>query len=579
MLVLAAGCALARSAPDSAPVAAPEMTLRDRLRALADEIWDSELAYWPTYATLLGLPGARHDRLYDNSGRSWAGLNDAWWARLQALPADSFLHTSDAVLFAIVQETLASDREEERVCRRGFMPISQLFGWQVRFAYLARIQPVGTPEARAQALARWSELPAYLDRERANLRDGVKHGYVVPIENVRAVIAQLDRVLALPPDSSPFADPARRDSTPDFRVAWNRLITRTITPAVRKYREYLATKYLPRARTTIGLSALPKGVECYRALVRTYTTLDRDPKAVHELGLREVERIEGEMRTLAERRFGTSDVRALLVRLRTDPQYSFRSRDEMREVAERALARAKAAAPRMFARIPKADVIVDPCQPFEEPSGCPGFYEVPAVDGSHPARYRINLHDPHGTPRAGAEATAFHEMIPGHHLQLALALERDSVLPLKRFYRNSGYMEGWALYAEQLAHELGLYSSDLAELGRLSQDALRAARLVVDPGIHVLGWSRRQAIDYLLAHTALSEWQATLEVDRYIVEPGQATAYMIGRLEIERLRGLAAAQLGSRFDLREFHQVVLEDGVVPLPFLSEKIERWIASRR
>ena len=580
-LSLAIACATGRPQPEAVPAPAGVTTPSARLHALADEMWDTTLALSPSIGTFLGLPGARHDLMDDNSlqtVRRLEGLGDAWWARLQALPAERFSGTNDAVLLAIVRETLATDRQQ-RLCRGELMPVSQLFGWQGRFAYLAQIQPVGTSEARAQALARWRQLPTYLDHERAALSEGVRLGYVAPAGNVRVVLTQLDAILALAVDSSPFADPARRDSTTPFRAAWHELIEREITPAVRGYRDYLAAGYLPHARATTALSALPHGAECYRALVRAYTTLDRDPQAVHELGLREMDRIERAMRAIAQRSFGTSDVRGLLLRLRSDSQYTFRSRDEMRAVAERALARAKAAAPRMFNRTPKADVIVDPCQAFEEESGCPGSYVPPAIDGSHPGRYRINLHNPRGTPRAGAEATAFHEMIPGHHFQIALALERDSVPSLERFYFNSGFGEGWALYAEQLAHELGLYSSDLDEMGRLSEDALRAARLVVDPGLHVLGWSRQRAIEYMLAHTAQSEIQATSEIDRYIITPGQATAYMIGRLEIERLRRLATTRLGPRFDVREFHQRILEDGTVPLPLLGEKIERWIASAR
>jgi uncharacterized protein (DUF885 family) len=287
-------------------------------------------------------------------------------------------------------------------------------------------------------------------------------------------------------------------------------------------------------------------------------------------------RIEDEMGVIERRTFHTADVHGLLQRLRTDSQYTFRTREEMVDVATRAIARAKAAAPRWFGRTPTADMIVDPCQPFEEKSGCPGSYVPAAEDGSHPARYRINLRDPTHQPRATAEATAFHEGIPGHHFQLSLARERPEAHPLTRFVPLSGFSEGWGLYAEQLAEEMGLYSSDLDRMGRLSNDALRAARLVVDPGMHVLGWSREQAIEYMAAHTAESRQAIESEVDRYIISPGQATAYMVGRLEIERLRHEAERRLGRAFDIRAFHDRVLENGSVPLPLLRENVERWIA---
>jgi uncharacterized protein (DUF885 family) len=270
-------------------------------------------------------------------------------------------------------------------------------------------------------------------------------------------------------------------------------------------------------------------------------------------------------------------VKALLERLRIDPKYTFRSREEIIRTAEQATARAKAAAPKAFNRMPKADMIVDPCEPYEEKSGCPASYSPASEDGTRPGRYRINAGNPRTTPRASAEATAFHEGIPGHHFQVALAAERPGAHPLTRYLFNSGFGEGWALYAEQVANELGLYSSDLDHLGRLSSDALRAARLVVDAGIHALGWTRQQAIDYMVEHTAESKAFIESEVDRYIIIPGQATAYMVGRLEIERLRREAEQRMGDRFDIRTFHDRVLEDGSVPLSLLRWKIERWASS--
>jgi len=235
--------------------------------------------------------------------------------------------------------------------------------------------------------------------------------------------------------------------------------------------------------------------------------------------------------------------------------------------------------PRWFGRLPKADMIVDPCKAYEEKKGCPNSYVSGTPDGKRPGRWRINAGDPTSQVRASLEGTAFHEGIPGHHLQIALAQELTGVHPLIRYSFFSGFGEGWALYSERLADEMGLYSSDLDRIGDLGGgQALRAARLVVDPGLHVLGWSRQQAIDYMLAHVPESRDYIESEVDRYIADPGQATAYMIGRLEIERLRHEAEQRLGSRFDIREFHDRVLENGAVPLTLLRSHIENWIASK-
>jgi uncharacterized protein (DUF885 family) len=247
--------------------------------------------------------------------------------------------------------------------------------------------------------------------------------------------------------------------------------------------------------------------------------------------------------------------------------------------AEAAVARAKAAMPKWFGRLPRGNVIVDPCLPFEEKSGCPNSYVSGTPDGKRPARWRINASVEPPQPKAPLEGTSFHETIPGHHLQIAIAQEREKAHPITRYLFSSGFGEGWALYAERLAGEMGLYSSDFYKFGDLGEQALRAARLVVDPGLAVLGWSRQQAIDYMVAHVPESRTVLESEVDRYIADPGQATSYMIGRLEIERLRKEAENRLGKNFDIREFHDHVLENGSVPLPFLRDHIEAWLAGKR
>jgi uncharacterized protein (DUF885 family) len=292
-----------------------------------------------------------------------------------------------------------------------------------------------------------------------------------------------------------------------------------------------------------------------------------------------MDKIQAEMRTIAQRSFNTTDVPALLERFRTDPQYLFHSRQEIIDYTNAAIARGKAAMPRWFGRLPQADVVVEPYQEFEERSAPGGSYEPPSEDGTRPGKYRINTYKPEEQTRVGIESTAFHEAIPGHHLQLAIAQEREGAHMLTRFLGNSGFSEGWGLYAERLADEMGLFSSDLDRMGLLSNEALRAARMVVDPGIHVLGWSREQAIDYMLRHTAESRQAVENEVDRYIGWPGQATAYMLGNLEIRALREMASRELGDRFDIRTFHDKVLEDGTVTLPMLRAKIERWVAAEK
>ncbi|HWK90059.1 MAG TPA: DUF885 domain-containing protein, partial [Longimicrobium sp.] len=368
-----------------------------------------------------------------------------------------------------------------------------------------------------------------------------------------------------------------RDSTPAFRDAMAALVRDHLNPAIRRHRDYLVNEYLPAARQNVAVASLPMGAECYRAAVRGFTTLDVPAEEIHRIGLEQMAKIQAEMRTIGQRSFNTTDVPALLQRFKTDPQFRFHSRQEIVDYANAAIVRGKAAMPRWFGRLPQSDVVIEPYQEFEERSAPGASYQSPAEDGSRPGKYRINTFEAEEQNKVGVESTAFHEAIPGHHLQIAIAQERKGAHMITRFLGNSGFSEGWGLYAERLADEMGLFSSDLDRMGLLSNEALRAARMVVDPGMHVLGWSRERAIDYMLANTAENRTMVENEVDRYIVWPGQATAYMLGNLEIRRLRALAEQRLGSRFDIRTFHDKVLEDGTVTLPMLKEKIERWIAA--
>jgi uncharacterized protein (DUF885 family) len=268
---------------------------------------------------------------------------------------------------------------------------------------------------------------------------------------------------------------------------------------------------------------------------------------------------------------------ALLEKLRTDKQYRFKNREELIAYSQAALARAKVGARPVFALWPKADVVIQPYPAFREKNG-PNEYNSPAEDGSRPGVFLINAYQPEKHSRVEDESTAFHETIPGHHLQGAVALERKEIHPIGRYLGNSGYGEGWALYSERLADELKLFSSEVERLGMLSDQQLRAVRLVVDSGIHTMGWTRKQAIDYMLAHTAENEHDATAEIDRYIIYPGQAASYMLGMIEIRKARDSAEKIMGSRFDIKAFHDRVLEDGAVPLTFLKEKIARWAAGQ-
>ena len=574
LILCAAAAACARTSEAPAPAQQPADT---RVRELADAYLDGFFEEFPEQVTYYGVPGKKHDRLSDNSLtalKEWHAREDRWLADVRAIDPATIQAGPLKATYAILRETLEGS-VATRVCRSELWNVSQMSGWQVGYGYLVTIQPVGSPEAREQALLRWRALPKYLDTEIANLREGMKLGYTAPKLIVRVVIASVRSLAATPAADMPFLAPARTDKDGAFHETFTALVTKEIVPAATRYADFLEKEYLPAAREAISVAANPGGAACYDASIRAFSTLPKSAQEVHDIGVREVARFDAEMKTIAERSFATSDVPALMQRLRTDRQYTFRTRVDLIAYSQAALARAKAAAPQWFGILPKADVRIEAYPAYREKSGAPGEYNPPSEDGTRGGLFYINASQPEKTTRADNESTAFHETIPGHHLQVAIAVERKEIHPIGRYIFNSGYVEGWALYAEGLADEMKLFSGDLDRLGMLSSQNWRAARLVVDTGLHALGWTRQQAIDYMLAHTPQSAESAASEIDRYIIWPGQATSYMLGRIEILAVREEARKAAGTAFDIKAFHDRVLEDGGVPLTFLREKIRSGV----
>jgi uncharacterized protein (DUF885 family) len=550
------------------------------VRALADTYLAAWFDRFPESITEAGVPGLKQDKLTDNSleaWKAWQAREDAWLAEAKQIDPATISAPPLRATYGILREALEGPIAL-RACRNELWTVSQFVNaWQVQDGDLVAIQPVGTDVARQEALARWSALPKFIDTEIGNLREGIKLGYTAPKGNVRIVIDQMNILLTGPISASPFDSPSQRDKTPEFDKAFDTLVKDQINPALQRYRDFLQHEYLPAAREAIAVSAIPNGAACYEASVRFHSSLPIAAKEVHETGLRMVDQIAGEMKEIAESAFHTGDVQTLLQRLRTDPKYTFKNRADLIAYSQAALARAKSGARADFNLWPKADVIIQPYAAFREKNG-PNEYHGPAEDGSRPGIFFINAYQPEKHSRVEDESTAFHETIPGHHLQGAIALERKDIHPIGRYFGNSGYGEGWALYSERLSDELKLFSSETERLGMLSDQQLRAVRLVVDSGIHTMGWTRQQAIDYMLAHTAEGERDAAAEVDRYIIYPGQAASYMLGMIEIRKARDAAEKSMGSRFDIKAFHDRVLEDGAVPLTFLKEKIELWSAGK-
>jgi len=562
----------------AAPPAPARQPSDARVRALADAYLAAYFDRYPETVTQYGVPGHRQDSLTDNSlaaQKVWEAREDAWLAEVIRIDPKTIDSSSLRATLAIIRQTIEG-AVAKRVCRDELWNVSQMTGWQVTDGYLVTIQPVGAEEARQDALKRWGTLPKYIDTEIANLREGITLGYTAPKQNVRIVIDQVRSLAATRVKDSPFGSPSLRDKTPEFQKRFDALVAGEIHSAARRYADFLDKEYLPAAREATPVSANPNGAACYDASVRYYSSSPRTAKDVHALGLQQVEQLTAEMKIIAERAFQTSNVAAALQRLRTDQKYKFKDRAAKIAYSQAALARAKASMAGVFGLLPKADVVITPYPAFRE-KNAPNEYNPPAEDGSRPAVFFISAYQAEKQSRVADESTAFHETIPGHHLQGAIALERTNIHPIGRYLFNSGYVEGWALYAERLADELKLFTGDVDRMGLLSSQTLRASRLVVDSGLHTLGWTRQQAIDYMLAHTAESEHAVASEVDRYIILPGQATSYMLGMLEIRAARDEAQKVMGARFDIKAFHDRVLEDGGVPLTYLREKIREW-ASR-
>jgi uncharacterized protein (DUF885 family) len=571
LLLLAVGCARA-PVVDTSAVAA-------RVDQLADTLFDTQLTLRPEMGTELGIQGAQHGRITDNS---LAGVRvahqrmDALYSAAAAIDPAPLAGRAQELTYAVLRESLESERAL-RICRAELWSVaSYVNGWQAQYTDLALIQPVGSDQLRARAVARVEALPRYIANEIDNLREGLRLGYSAPKVIVESVISQLDAILSGSATQSPFYSPAARDSTEAFRSQLARVIEEQLNPAIRRYRDFLEREYLPKARDALGVSSNPDGAACYRATIRGFATVDLPPEVVFDTGLAEMRRIEAEMTAIAARSFGNEALTTLLPRLRTDPHYTFKSSQEIIDASEAVIFRAKRQMGKWFGRVPRADVVIQPYPEFRQKAGAPGQYQSAPDDGSRPAIFLINPSEPTRSPRADVENTAMHEAIPGHHLQVAIAKERTDLHRLSRYSFNSGFGEGWALYAERLGDEMGLYSSDLGRMGMLGSEAFRAARMVIDAGLHTKGWTRPQSLDYLLKHTVLPATVAEGEINRYISWPGQAPSYMIGRLEIMRLREEARAALGTSFDIRTFHDRVLEDGTVPLGLLRERITRWIA---
>ncbi|HVC14944.1 MAG TPA: DUF885 domain-containing protein [Acidimicrobiales bacterium] len=435
--------------------------------------------------------------------------------------------------------------------------------------------PLDTAARKDAYLARLEGLGGVLERALERHLAGVGAGRLPVRRLVRAAVAQLDAFLA-----DPELGGIRRATAADgeFVDRLDRTLEATVRPALGAYRDALSSRLVDAGRDDdhCGLRHLPDGDVMYAALTRLHTSTDRTPGELHDMGVEIVERVNDEYRQLGGRLWGLTDLGAVIERLRDDPSLRYEDAEQILSDARTVVARAEEAAPAWFGELPATSCKVEPVPAVEEAGSAPAYYLPPALDGSRDGTYFVNTSRATERSRADAETIAFHEAVPGHHFQLAIAQNQPGLSLPRRVLWDTACAEGWGLYAERLADEMGLYSSDLARLGMLTADMWRAGRLVVDTGIHAQGWTRERAVEWFGAHTPLPAVVIEAEVNRYIANPGQALAYMVGRVELVRLRREATERLGARFDLRGFHDVVLRAGPLPLPAMAGVVERWAA---
>jgi uncharacterized protein (DUF885 family) len=556
--------------------AVPDETLRN----LAEEFWETLLEASPSTATLLG-DHRYDDRLEDLSAEAeqvlrvrWASMRD----RVEEIRRDG-LEPSDLVthglLAAELDDALASI--DQRLIE---LQSDQMTGFHIDLLQAVPVMAAPDEVSAEMLLARFRQIPKALEQAAERFLAGAGAGRTPAAVCINRSVHMIESYLASTLDDDPFVNVGAPEG-------WDRthlrlLVEDDVRPAYRRLADVLRDRLLPAARDDehCGLSWLgDDGAAIYSTLVSHHTTLELPPEEIHAIGMQEVtEKLPAEYAEVGGRLFGLTDPDAILGRLRTDPALRYSAGDEIMADAREAFHAAKEIMGDWFGRLPQSDCAIEQVPAFLAADSPSAYYFPPAGDGSRGGTYYVNTHAPEDKARYETASIAFHEAIPGHHLQIAIATELEGVPSFRRFsLANTAYVEGWGLYSERLAEDMGLYRNDMERIGMLAADSIRACRLVVDTGLHALGWTRQQAIDFMAANTPVSVEEVTVEIDRYIGMPAQALAYKLGQREILRLREWSRTQLGDRFDIRGFHDAVLTSGAVRLPILAELVGAWVDS--
>lgn len=569
----------------------PATTVADsKLADLAERYWAWTLETSPVWATMLG-DRRFDDRLPDLSPGAHAAnerAQDAFLAEARAIDVEGLGPARRVTLAVLVHQLEAS--VAGRVCKRELWDTDHLWGPQVWLGLIPGYQDIRDDEDIDQLAARYQAVPTLLGQYVENHLRGMSEGWTAPRVTVTRTIEQVRGFLGKPAADWALVTQTRwPDGWSDDKRAAGRAriaaaVEQYVVPAFRRWLEALEGPLLASSRGAgtawgAGASELPAGVACYEAAVLQSTGTRKTADEIHAIGVAEVARLQVEMQAIAKEVSGSDDLAAFVGELRGRDDQIAKTADELLAVARDAVARAQARLPEAFGKLPTTPLEVRPLEAHRAPSSPAAFYHSAPEDGSRPAIYYLNTHNLPSRPLYTQDALAFHEAVPGHHLQSAIAREQTGLPAFQRNASFTAYVEGWALYAENLGHEFDLYATPLARFGALGFQSWRAVRLVVDTGLHAKGWTREQAIDYAAAHTPLSRDDVVVEIDRYITWPGQALGYMLGRMHIDAVRARAEQALGDRFDLRSFHDEVLRFGAVPLDVLDGIIDDWIRAQR
>jgi uncharacterized protein (DUF885 family) len=567
----------------AAPVAAT--TAEAELERFLDAEWQRSLEDNPTWASSLG------DRRWNDR---WPDLSlDGIGVRHAAdLAALARLDTIDAVALPIARRLdhemyrrVLEERIESYSYRRHYVPFNQRGGPHNAYDTVERLR-LESVQDYDDWLARVRAVDKLVDQQLALLAAGMEAGIVHPRIISERIAAQLESQAALEAAQSPWAKPFLE--LPDSLAAAERerlgreglaAVNEIVLPAIARLDKFFREQYLPAARGSVGIWDQPDGRAYYAARARHFTTTDLTPRQIHDLGLAEVARIRAQMEAIREQVGFEGDLAAFFEHLRTDPQFYYETPEALFEAYLAASKRVDPELVKLFGRMPRMPYGVRPIPAAVAPDTTTAYYSRPAADGSRAGYYYVNLYRPEVRPKYEIEALTIHEAVPGHHFQIALAMELEGLPAFRRFGGVTAFVEGWALYAESLGPELGMYTDPYSKFGQLTYEMWRAVRLVVDTGIHEFGWSREQAIDYFRANAAKTEADIINEIDRYIAWPGQALAYKIGELKFKALRARSEAALGAAFDIRAFHDLVLSNGAIPLDSLERLVDEWLASQR